>query len=172
MQKRGAHVSGQSYLSATKSQRIPAPARPPPRLYPPLKLNKSRPDERFARLSSPLPPAQTLAFPSRLAAGDGRRMIGALPWSRLPSGITKPVAAAAAVVVAALASSFLALPRPPSRSASVAAAGSELAMSKARVYADVNVLRPKEYWDYEALTVQWGSVLYNPLLPFPPSPCS
>nr|4ANM_A Chain A, Casein Kinase Ii Subunit Alpha [Zea mays] len=28
--------------------------------------------------------------------------------------------------------------------------------SKARVYADVNVLRPKEYWDYEALTVQWG----------------
>ncbi|GJN24273.1 hypothetical protein PR202_gb12006 [Eleusine coracana subsp. coracana] len=32
-------------------------------------------------------------------------------------------------------------------------------MSKARVYTDVNVLRPKEYWDYEALTVQWGSVL-------------
>lgn len=30
------------------------------------------------------------------------------------------------------------------------------AMSKARVYADVNVQRPKEYWDYEALTVQWG----------------
>lgn len=32
------------------------------------------------------------------------------------------------------------------------------AMSKARVYADVNVQRPKEYWDYEALTVQWGCV--------------
>ncbi|PON66725.1 Serine/threonine protein kinase [Parasponia andersonii] len=31
-----------------------------------------------------------------------------------------------------------------------------LAMSKARVYADVNVLRPKEYWDYESLAVQWG----------------
>lgn len=30
------------------------------------------------------------------------------------------------------------------------------AMSKARVYADVNVVRPKEYWDYESLTVQWG----------------
>ncbi|KAK9165969.1 hypothetical protein Scep_001160 [Stephania cephalantha] len=30
------------------------------------------------------------------------------------------------------------------------------AASKARVYADVNVVRPKEYWDYEALTVQWG----------------
>ncbi|KAL0461836.1 UNVERIFIED_CONTAM: Casein kinase II subunit alpha-2 [Sesamum latifolium] len=29
-------------------------------------------------------------------------------------------------------------------------------MSKARVYADVNVLRPREYWDYENLTVQWG----------------
>lgn len=30
------------------------------------------------------------------------------------------------------------------------------AASKARVYADVNVIRPKEYWDYESLTVQWG----------------
>jgi hypothetical protein len=40
-------------------------------------------------------------------------------------------------------------------------------MSKARVYTDVNVLRPKEYWDYEALTVQWGSVLSSPPLPSP-----
>jgi hypothetical protein len=31
-------------------------------------------------------------------------------------------------------------------------------MSKARVYADVNVQRPKEYWDYESLAVQWGYV--------------
>ncbi|KAJ9540733.1 hypothetical protein OSB04_027239 [Centaurea solstitialis] len=30
------------------------------------------------------------------------------------------------------------------------------APSKARVYTDVNVIRPKEYWDYESLTVQWG----------------
>ncbi|OVA09322.1 hypothetical protein BVC80_897g29 [Macleaya cordata] len=30
------------------------------------------------------------------------------------------------------------------------------ATSKARVYADVNVVRPKDYWDYETLTVQWG----------------
>ncbi|KAG2282159.1 hypothetical protein Bca52824_053379 [Brassica carinata] len=30
------------------------------------------------------------------------------------------------------------------------------APSKARVYADVNVIRPKEYWDYESLAVQWG----------------
>mmetsp|Transcript_25556 Transcript_25556/g.66054 ORF Transcript_25556/g.66054 Transcript_25556/m.66054 type:complete len:388 (-) Transcript_25556:332-1495(-) len=29
-------------------------------------------------------------------------------------------------------------------------------MSRARVYADVNEERPKEYWDYEALSVQWG----------------
>ncbi|KAK4790312.1 hypothetical protein SAY86_017616 [Trapa natans] len=31
------------------------------------------------------------------------------------------------------------------------------AMSKARVYADVNAIRPTEYWDYESLTVQWGN---------------
>ncbi|KAL3616146.1 Casein kinase II subunit alpha-4, chloroplastic [Castilleja foliolosa] len=30
------------------------------------------------------------------------------------------------------------------------------APSKARAYPDVNVIRPKEYWDYESLTVQWG----------------
>ncbi|GAU26114.1 hypothetical protein TSUD_225770 [Trifolium subterraneum] len=30
------------------------------------------------------------------------------------------------------------------------------AASKARVYADINVVRPKEYWDYESLAVQWG----------------
>lgn len=29
-------------------------------------------------------------------------------------------------------------------------------MSRARVYEDVNVKRPKEYWDYETLTVTWG----------------
>ncbi|KAG2699043.1 hypothetical protein I3760_07G174300 [Carya illinoinensis] len=28
-------------------------------------------------------------------------------------------------------------------------------MSRARVYADVNVHRPRDYWDYESLTVQW-----------------
>lgn len=30
------------------------------------------------------------------------------------------------------------------------------ATSKARVYADVNVVRPAEYWDYESLSVNWG----------------
>lgn len=29
-------------------------------------------------------------------------------------------------------------------------------VSKARVYADVNVVRPRDYWDYEALSVAWG----------------
>lgn len=32
------------------------------------------------------------------------------------------------------------------------------AESKARVYADVNEKMPKDYWDYEALEVQWGCV--------------
>jgi hypothetical protein len=27
---------------------------------------------------------------------------------------------------------------------------------RGRVYADVNVHRPREYWDYEALAVTWG----------------
>ena len=26
-----------------------------------------------------------------------------------------------------------------------------------RVYADVNVHRPRDYWDYETLTVNWGN---------------
>lgn len=30
-------------------------------------------------------------------------------------------------------------------------------MSRARVYADVNETRPREYWDYENLTLTWGN---------------
>ncbi|XP_020242839.1 casein kinase II subunit alpha-like [Asparagus officinalis] len=30
------------------------------------------------------------------------------------------------------------------------------APSKSRVYSDVNVVRPKEYWDYESFGLQWG----------------
>ncbi|XP_042493258.1 casein kinase II subunit alpha-2-like isoform X2 [Macadamia integrifolia] len=41
-------------------------------------------------------------------------------------------------------------------SASLLTSDSRRIMSKARVYTDVNVHRPKEYWDYESLTVQWG----------------
>lgn len=39
------------------------------------------------------------------------------------------------------------------------------APSKARVYSDVNVVRPKDYWDYESLAVQWGYI-YIYYLPF------
>jgi hypothetical protein len=31
-------------------------------------------------------------------------------------------------------------------------------MSRARVYADVNTKRPREYWDYESLSINWGCV--------------
>eukprot|EP00793_Prasinoderma_coloniale_P002804 PRCOL_00002286-RA len=32
----------------------------------------------------------------------------------------------------------------------------DVVQSRARVFADVNVTRPKEYWDYESVTVTWG----------------
>lgn len=28
--------------------------------------------------------------------------------------------------------------------------------NRARVYADVNQHRPREYWNYEAVPIQWG----------------
>ncbi|XP_042458742.1 casein kinase II subunit alpha-2-like isoform X2 [Zingiber officinale] len=70
-----------------------------------------------------------------------------------------------AVAVSVAASiSLVALPAPPARSPpsprcpiGISEVGDCTAMSKARVYADVNVQRPKEYWDYESLTVQWGN---------------
>ncbi|RYR11180.1 hypothetical protein Ahy_B05g079656 isoform H [Arachis hypogaea] len=45
---------------------------------------------------------------------------------------------------------------PPSPFTTVQPYSERPAMSKARVYTDINVLRPKEYWDYESLNVQWG----------------
>ena len=30
--------------------------------------------------------------------------------------------------------------------------------SRARVYADVNQHRPREYWNYDSLVVSWGYV--------------
>ena len=30
--------------------------------------------------------------------------------------------------------------------------------SKARVYCDVNVHKPREYWDYESYPIQWGNI--------------
>lgn len=35
------------------------------------------------------------------------------------------------------------------------------APSKARVYADVNSHKPREYWDYESHVVEWGYVNYS-----------
>lgn len=36
--------------------------------------------------------------------------------------------------------------------------------NRALVYADVNQHRPREYWNYEALTIQWGFVIFLSLL--------
>lgn len=30
--------------------------------------------------------------------------------------------------------------------------------NRASIYADVNAQRPRDYWNYEALTIQWGYV--------------
>ena len=32
------------------------------------------------------------------------------------------------------------------------------ATSRARVYADVNTHKPREYWDYDTHVIEWGSV--------------
>ena len=37
--------------------------------------------------------------------------------------------------------------------------------SRAKVYADVNVHKPREYWDYENLTIHWGCAPLAPPLP-------
>lgn len=35
-------------------------------------------------------------------------------------------------------------------------------MSKSRVYTDINVVRPREYWDYESFALHWGySLLFH-----------
>ncbi|URE40574.1 casein kinase II [Musa troglodytarum] len=64
------------------------------------------------------------------------------PWST-PSRV-RPSAVAAAAVAGTLAQKIGKAVRRPG------------APSRARVYADINVHRPKDYWDYESLTVQWG----------------
>jgi len=32
----------------------------------------------------------------------------------------------------------------------------EVVPSRARIYADVNTHRPREYWDYESHVIEWG----------------
>ncbi|URE07565.1 casein kinase II, partial [Musa troglodytarum] len=45
----------------------------------------------------------------------------------------------------------------PSAIDEISEEGDGCAVSKARASTDVNVVRPKEYRDYESLTVQWGN---------------
>lgn len=62
-----------------------------------------------------------------------------------------------ALIVCPRAASARASPHSTSPSHSPPAVSSSCACSRqARVYADVNVTRPREYWDYEALQVTWG----------------
>ena len=37
-----------------------------------------------------------------------------------------------------------------------AARSKDAMISRAKVYADINVNKPRDYWDYESLNVQWG----------------
>uniref|UniRef100_J3MI55 Casein kinase II subunit alpha n=4 Tax=Oryzinae TaxID=1648021 RepID=J3MI55_ORYBR len=97
---------------------------------------KRKRKEKVLAVVSPSSPRRN----PRLAAGDAR-LAGALHLS-------------APFALPDRATAVEARPRRPTASAR---GGIQIAtMSKARVYTDVNVLRPKEYWDYEALTVQWG----------------
>lgn len=40
----------------------------------------------------------------------------------------------------------------------VAVSGKMPATSQARVYADVNTHKPREYWDYDTHVIEWGFV--------------
>ena len=42
------------------------------------------------------------------------------------------------------------------RGISKAVRAKDAMLSRARVYADVNVHNSREYWDYENLSIQWG----------------
>ena len=49
------------------------------------------------------------------------------------------------------------VPSGPAPVRTVVTSTGQVVLRQARVYADVNMLRPREYWDYEALQVQWHS---------------
>jgi casein kinase II subunit alpha len=57
---------------------------------------------------------------------------------------------------AAAAAAEAPLPMPPRIGRATRHPGG--AASVARVYADANSQRPKEYWDYESLDIEWGYV--------------
>ncbi|QCD81525.1 casein kinase II subunit alpha [Vigna unguiculata] len=84
--------------------------------------------------SFPSPPIRSPNFPITFPPASSFRHFAAAPLARYPP--PPPLDA--------MAQKFGKSTRRPGAS------------SKARVYADVNVVRPKEYWDYESLNVQWG----------------
>ena len=69
---------------------------------------------------------------------------------------TSPIAPSPSSAPAAAAA--IADDRDPAPPASSSTLPSEMPLaSRARVYADVNSHRPREYWDYEAHVVEWGN---------------
>lgn len=106
----------------------------------------------YARSSSPCSPPAAAA--SRVSTPTSSRHAVRRSSSNSNSVSFFKVAAAAA------ASSPPPPPPPPSSSSSSSSSSQQSQsfgmQSRARVYADANVDRPREYWDYEALTVEWG----------------
>uniref|UniRef100_A0A0D9VR03 Casein kinase II subunit alpha-2 n=1 Tax=Leersia perrieri TaxID=77586 RepID=A0A0D9VR03_9ORYZ len=109
----------------------------------PFRSDPPNPTKRKIRSASPRAPATTTATTTTI-----------LPTLLATVG---SLATGAVVALAAAAAGAHAGPLPRSRSVATAAtAAATAAMSTARVYADVNVNRPREYWEYEALAVEWG----------------
>ena len=75
-----------------------------------------------------------------------------LPWAavwlcRSPAGPARASYAGCQRLVAELMAQ---------RGISKAIRAKDAMLSRARVYADVNVHNSREYWDYENLSIQWG----------------
>ena len=126
------------------------------------------PTRQPPHLTCPTCIPKLLSFSGRRRGKRGRSRFLPPPHSpprRNPSPASPPAVVAACPTPSPGCSLHILSPPPraPSRSPDP---DRPAAMSKARVYTDVNVLRPKEYWDYEALTVQWGSVII-PSRPLP-----
>ena len=90
-------------------------------------------------------------------AGRTQGLASSPPVATLSVSIPVPpisVEAAAALPSRTLDAQTTALPEDPSESPHFYVWSDK--MSRSRVYADVNVRRPREYWDYESLVVNWG----------------
>ena len=74
-----------------------------------------------------------MAITIRLIGSEGKKFV----WQSLPE------------TTAVLLRRFFGLTRMTSAVTSIA-----------RVYPDINVHQPRDYWDYEALTVTWGYVRF------------